>query len=392
MLLVRLHGRLRPGDHRGRRAAEPDDRRTASGAGEPDPATRRLAAPAPIAQYVRDQPPRLTAGAHDAVRRGARDQRLLRRPGQRVHLQPADARPATPATQLVDFLQNKVGYCQQYAAAMGVMLRLAGVPARVVLGYTHSVPDASGTFTVTTNDAHAWVEAYFAGVGWVPFDPTPLAGISGGAASDLAWAPHGKSTPATTIRSCRGTAPAAARSCRARRPPNGAQRRRHPPGSRSTLPSTVLVVLGVLGCWSRSPRRWCAGAGAGAGSHQIAARRHRCAVGRARRQRPRSRLRLVRRAHAAPGRAAGCGSSHRCRPQRSLHTLTAAVERARYAPTRRRERRRELVATWRRYAPGWMRRSPRERMRPGSGRHRSTGHGLRWIGPLAARVAAQRRH
>jgi transglutaminase-like putative cysteine protease len=93
---------------------------------------------------------------------------------------------------LTDFLKNKVGYCQQYAATMGVMLRLAKVPARVVLGYAHDVPDPTGTFKVSTFDAHAWVEAYFAGIGWVPFDPTPISGISGGSSNDLAWAPHDK--------------------------------------------------------------------------------------------------------------------------------------------------------------------------------------------------------
>jgi hypothetical protein len=93
-------------------------------------------------------------------------------------------------SDLVDFLTNKAGFCQQYAAAMGIMLRMAGVPARVVLGYTHAAADATGSFTVTTNDAHAWVEAYFAGLGWIPFDPTPLAGINGGAQANLPWAPH----------------------------------------------------------------------------------------------------------------------------------------------------------------------------------------------------------
>jgi transglutaminase-like putative cysteine protease len=93
-------------------------------------------------------------------------------------------------SDLVDFLTNKSGFCQQYAAAMGIMLRMAGVPARVVLGYTHAAADPSGSFTVTTNDAHAWVEAYFAGVGWIPFDPTPLAGVNGGAQANLPWAPH----------------------------------------------------------------------------------------------------------------------------------------------------------------------------------------------------------
>lgn len=99
---------------------------------------------------------------------------------------------------LVDFLQNKIGFCQQYAAAEAVMLRLAKVPSRVVLGYTHQPADKSGSFTITTDDAHSWVEAYFSGIGWVPFDPTPIAGISGGAASDLPWAPHAGVKPLTT--------------------------------------------------------------------------------------------------------------------------------------------------------------------------------------------------
>jgi transglutaminase-like putative cysteine protease len=104
---------------------------------------------------------------------------------------------ATPSgdsgNALVDFLKAKSGYCQQYAAAMAVMLRRAGVPARVVLGYTHGVPDAGGSFKVTTSDAHAWVEAYFTGIGWVPFDPTPIAALPGAATNGLPWAPHASS-------------------------------------------------------------------------------------------------------------------------------------------------------------------------------------------------------
>ncbi len=91
---------------------------------------------------------------------------------------------------LVDFLKNRAGFCQQYAAAMAVMLRLAGVPSRVVLGYMHRPPDKNGDFTVTTFDAHAWVEAFFDGVGWIPFDPTPTEGLTGGKQSDLPWAKH----------------------------------------------------------------------------------------------------------------------------------------------------------------------------------------------------------
>ncbi|MDT4938793.1 MAG: hypothetical protein QOG80_2464 [Pseudonocardiales bacterium] len=90
-------------------------------------------------------------------------------------------------SDLVDFLTNKRGYCQQFAGALGIMLRAAGVPARVVLGYTHGTPDQTGKFTVTTNNAHAWVEAYFDGLGWIPFDATPAAGAAGGATATLPW-------------------------------------------------------------------------------------------------------------------------------------------------------------------------------------------------------------
>jgi transglutaminase-like putative cysteine protease len=73
------------------------------------------------------------------------------------------------------FLTNKQGFCEQYAATMAVMLRVLRIPSRVVLGYTPGVQDNEGRWTVTNHDAHAWVEAYFAGVGWTYFDPTPLA-------------------------------------------------------------------------------------------------------------------------------------------------------------------------------------------------------------------------
>lgn len=99
-------------------------------------------------------------------------------------------KPGDSGSDLVDFLTNKQGYCQQFAAAMAIMLRMSGVPSRVVLGYMHPAPDKKGRFAITTSDAHSWVEAYFSGIGWVPFDPTPASGLVGGARTDIAWAPH----------------------------------------------------------------------------------------------------------------------------------------------------------------------------------------------------------
>jgi transglutaminase-like putative cysteine protease len=78
--------------------------------------------------------------------------------------------------QLEAFLDGKHGFCEQYATAMAVLLRVEGIPSRVAVGFTPGVYDPpSRTWTVTTADAHAWPEAWFAGSGWVRFEPTPAA-------------------------------------------------------------------------------------------------------------------------------------------------------------------------------------------------------------------------
>lgn len=81
---------------------------------------------------------------------------------------------------LVDFLTNKKGYCEQYAAAMAIMVRSLGIPARVGVGFTQGVRQADGSYEITSNDAHAWVEVKFEKSGWVMFDPTPLVDGQGG--------------------------------------------------------------------------------------------------------------------------------------------------------------------------------------------------------------------
>ncbi len=83
--------------------------------------------------------------------------------------------PTSSAYPLENFLfQSKVGYCQQFAGAMALLLRMGGVPARVAVGFTTgSYSAATHNYVVTDQDAHAWVEAWFAGYGWVRFDPTP---------------------------------------------------------------------------------------------------------------------------------------------------------------------------------------------------------------------------
>jgi transglutaminase-like putative cysteine protease len=82
----------------------------------------------------------------------------------------------------------KEGYCDYYSTAMAVMARSLGIPARWVKGYTPGAnamaedmlsfpeelldPDGAGEYTVRNSDAHSWVEIYFPGYGWIPFEPT----------------------------------------------------------------------------------------------------------------------------------------------------------------------------------------------------------------------------
>jgi transglutaminase-like putative cysteine protease len=84
-------------------------------------------------------------------------------------------RKDTSIPRLDDFLFNtKSGYCEQYASALGAMLRSMNIPTRLAIGFTPGVVSAQdSTRTITGADAHAWVEVDFPDYGWVNFDPTP---------------------------------------------------------------------------------------------------------------------------------------------------------------------------------------------------------------------------
>jgi transglutaminase-like putative cysteine protease len=83
---------------------------------------------------------------------------------------------------LVAFVtRTKGGYCQHFAGAMALMLRYLGIPARVAAGFTSGAYDADrGSWRVNDRNAHTWVEVWFNGYGWLPFDPTPGRGNLGG--------------------------------------------------------------------------------------------------------------------------------------------------------------------------------------------------------------------
>ena len=92
--------------------------------------------------------------------------------------------PSSFASPIAAFLfDTHIGYCQHFAGAMALLLRLNGIPSRVTVGFITGDLVDEQTYEVTTNNAHSWVEAYFPGQGWLPFDSTPgralpLAGAS----------------------------------------------------------------------------------------------------------------------------------------------------------------------------------------------------------------------
>jgi Transglutaminase-like superfamily len=71
----------------------------------------------------------------------------------------------------------RIGYCEQFAAAMAVMARTLDIPSRVVWGFTpgdvEEQANGDDIIVVRRRNAHAWVEIWVEQVGWMPFDPTP---------------------------------------------------------------------------------------------------------------------------------------------------------------------------------------------------------------------------
>lgn len=86
-------------------------------------------------------------------------------------------KPGRYGVNMIDefLFERRKGFCAHYAAAMTVLLRAVGIPARVVIGYHGGEVNPLGGHIVVNNyDAHAWVEAWEAGVGWVRYDPTGM--------------------------------------------------------------------------------------------------------------------------------------------------------------------------------------------------------------------------
>jgi transglutaminase-like putative cysteine protease len=169
-----------------------------------------------------------------------------------------DLVPKCSSLTTVDcFATYKIGFCEQYATTMTMLMRMEGFPARYVEGYLSGPLDkAALTVQMTGQQRHAWVEVYFPSYGWIPFDPTggsvgqptrlPVGSpiVASPSPSRSSLQPGGTDLPDPTIRRGGGgtTAPGSS--------DNGA-------GGGLLIPAVIILaaLLGMLVMWRRRPRR-----------------------------------------------------------------------------------------------------------------------------------------
>jgi transglutaminase-like putative cysteine protease len=134
--------------------------------------TVRTALPANVPQSVRDLARAIVdqAGATTPFQQALAIQNVLRSWTYSLEVPEGHSGQAIEA-----FITNRVGYCEQFAGTMAVMLRTLGIPARVAVGFTPGQQVAPGEYEITNANAHAWVEVLFPQLGWIAFEPTPRA-------------------------------------------------------------------------------------------------------------------------------------------------------------------------------------------------------------------------
>lgn len=135
-----------------------------------EPIDDLLAVPADTDPRVRGLAQRLAAEAPPAERARRTLEHLARE--CRYSLKVGRFQSQQPVAEFL--FDKKRGYCEYFASAAALLLRLQGVPTRFVTGYNvTSANYVAGYYVVRESDAHAWIDAYFEDAGWVELDPTP---------------------------------------------------------------------------------------------------------------------------------------------------------------------------------------------------------------------------
>lgn len=127
--------------------------------------------PSDLPESLEELTREVTKDADTAAERAWAIQQFLRGPDFTYSTDPL---PGTGYRALENFLQDdRRGYCEQFAASMAVMARIAGIPSRVAVGFLPGERLEDNIWEVSIRDMHAWPELFFAGYGWVRFEPTP---------------------------------------------------------------------------------------------------------------------------------------------------------------------------------------------------------------------------
>ncbi len=130
-----------------------------------------LQVPSDASPQVRALAQRITVGLNNPYDKADAITRYLRR----TITYSTTVQPAPAGVDPLDWFlfTTKVGYCNYYASAEVIMLRMVGVPARMAVGFAQGDKMGNGSvYTVRYKDSHAWPEVYFNDYGWIEFEPT----------------------------------------------------------------------------------------------------------------------------------------------------------------------------------------------------------------------------
>ena len=150
--------------------ASPDELREAVTADVPAIILSRYTQlPENLPQRIRDLAQDVAGDLDNPYDQARTIERFLRQYPYSLEIEPAPA-SIDPVDYFLFDLQS--GYCDYYASAMVVLARSLGLPARIAVGFLSQPPDEIGMQTIRQSNGHSWAEVYFAGYGWVEFEPT----------------------------------------------------------------------------------------------------------------------------------------------------------------------------------------------------------------------------
>jgi hypothetical protein len=138
---------------------------------DPNGMLQDLELPNAFPRSVRTLAEQITAGKHAPYDRALALQAFFRAPGNFTYTLDTNLGDSTNA--IVQFLAERRGFCEQFAATFAAMARAVGVPTRVAVGYQPGTLGKDNLYHVTNRNAHAWPEVWISGAGWIPFEPTP---------------------------------------------------------------------------------------------------------------------------------------------------------------------------------------------------------------------------